>query len=363
MKIKSYFTKSIETAIQQARQELGADAVLITSRRTAAESRNLGDYEVVFGIGDGAVSSQTSSNGSKDELSSELRMLRSQLSDLSKQLGVSPASPASMPEVETLKKRLLRCDFPPELVEELIGEALSTQLQAAPGLLEQAVAALLVERIRLFEPPPAPAAKTTSKLIVFVGPHGAGKTSALVKMAVLKCLGQSRTARILSLDTHRVAGHEPLRTYAEILGIGFSAFSACQQLPEALQESRTKDFVLLDTPGYSFSEMGFATEVARILSNYPNREVHLVLPASMKRENLAVCADRFSVFAPHSLLFTRLDETESLGAPLSESLRLKKPLSFFSTGPGIPEDFSTPDIPSLVETLLGTASGKSASAA
>ena len=50
MKIKSYFASSVEQAIQEARQELGTDAMLITSRRSSPETRHLGAYEVVFGL-------------------------------------------------------------------------------------------------------------------------------------------------------------------------------------------------------------------------------------------------------------------------------------------------------------------------
>ena len=50
MKIKSYFASSVEQAIQEARQELGTDAMLITSRRSSPETRSLGAYEVVFGL-------------------------------------------------------------------------------------------------------------------------------------------------------------------------------------------------------------------------------------------------------------------------------------------------------------------------
>ncbi len=33
-----------------ARQELGSDAMLVNTRRAPAESRHLGEYEVVFGL-------------------------------------------------------------------------------------------------------------------------------------------------------------------------------------------------------------------------------------------------------------------------------------------------------------------------
>ena len=50
MKLKSYFTDSIQDAVESARLELGPDAVLISSNRTGADLKDLGAYEVVFGL-------------------------------------------------------------------------------------------------------------------------------------------------------------------------------------------------------------------------------------------------------------------------------------------------------------------------
>jgi flagellar biosynthesis protein FlhF len=48
--------------------------------------------------------------------------------------------------------------------------------------------------------------------------------------------------------------------------------------------------------------------------------------------------DRYTSFAPAKLLFTRLDETDSCGVILNESVRTGLPISFLGTGPRIPED-------------------------
>ena len=47
MKLKSFFADSIEEAIGLARREMGPDAMLVNSKRTGAEARHLGAYEVV----------------------------------------------------------------------------------------------------------------------------------------------------------------------------------------------------------------------------------------------------------------------------------------------------------------------------
>jgi flagellar biosynthesis GTPase FlhF len=47
MKIKSYFAKSVDEAISQARVELGADALLLNTRKIAGAGAG---YEVVMGV-------------------------------------------------------------------------------------------------------------------------------------------------------------------------------------------------------------------------------------------------------------------------------------------------------------------------
>ena len=48
MRLKSYFANSVEEAMARARQELGPDAMLVNSRKSAPDARHLGIYEVVF---------------------------------------------------------------------------------------------------------------------------------------------------------------------------------------------------------------------------------------------------------------------------------------------------------------------------
>jgi flagellar biosynthesis GTPase FlhF len=45
----------------------------------------------------------------------------------------------------------------------------------------------------------------------------------------------------------------------------------------------------------------------------------------MRAADLRRVAERYSVFQPRNLLFTRLDETETLGPILSLSVRMGKP--------------------------------------
>ncbi len=210
--------------------------------------------------------------------------------------------------------------------------------QPAPPIALRAYAAELISKKLRFAPPFAQPSSDAAKVVVFAGPAGAGKTTTLIKIAIRECLAQRQPVRILSLDPYRVAAHEKLRSFASIIGVGFTALNSVQEFLAAAEESRNKSVVLVDTPGYSPAELDGAAEIASCFERLANKQVHLVLPASMKRADLTRSIRGYAVFRPDFLLFTKLDETESQGAILSAALEADKPLSYFGTGQNIPED-------------------------
>jgi len=103
MKIKSYFASSVEQAIQEARQELGTDAMLITSRRSSPETRSLGAYEVVFGLqGTSNPAGARPRASVPSDLSGELQQLRAQLQEIKSTLKGARGPEAPSSEAEEL---------------------------------------------------------------------------------------------------------------------------------------------------------------------------------------------------------------------------------------------------------------------
>src|SRR5580704_111233 len=50
MRIKSYFAKSVDQAMAQAREELGDEAMLLNTRKAPADHPSGMNYEVIFGV-------------------------------------------------------------------------------------------------------------------------------------------------------------------------------------------------------------------------------------------------------------------------------------------------------------------------
>ena len=358
MKIKSYFAGSVEQAIQQARQELGTEAMLVTSRRAAPESRHLGAYEVVFGAPDSDQSVDPRPHAK--DLSAELQVLRAQLEDIKRVLQLNNSRPQSSdPEIDELYRELAAADIDSILARQISDQVAALWLALPPAQRSSAGTDLLhglaEECIRKQLKIAAPAAnknQQANKILVFAGPPGAGKTTTLTKIAVQEYLAHRIPVRIISVDPYRVASHQKLHIFAGILGTGFTAASTMREFIEAVEEFRSKNVLLIDTPGYSGNDFEGSRDLSGFLSKLSNKEVHLVLPASMKRADLARAVRRFQEFKPDYLLFTRLDETESFGAIISTAIEASKPISFFGSGQSIPEDLEAANLEALLEPLF-----------
>src|ERR1019366_518364 len=58
MRIKSYFAKSVDQAMAQAREELGEEAMLLNTRKAPADHPSGMNYEVIFGVVGGGVAGE-----------------------------------------------------------------------------------------------------------------------------------------------------------------------------------------------------------------------------------------------------------------------------------------------------------------
>jgi flagellar biosynthesis protein FlhF len=370
MKIKSYFASSVEQAIQEARQELGTDAMLITSRRSSPETRSLGAYEVVFGLqGTSNPAGARPRASVPSDLSGELQQLRAQLQEIKTTLKGARGAEAPSSEAEELFEELVANDLARNIAQETVSSAvrlreqLSRDQPAHPTTLRAYALELVSKKLRFVQPFQASPASDAAKVVVFAGPAGAGKTTTLIKIAIRECLAQRQSVRILSVDPQRVAAHEKLRSFAAIIGVGFTAINSIPEFLAAVSESRNKSIVLVDTPGYSPAELEGLKEIAGCLERLPNKQVHLVLPASMKRADLARTIRDYAALQADYLLFTKLDETESQGAILSAALESGKPLSYFANGQNIPEDIEPAQARALLASVFQPEVAEAVSAA
>lgn len=179
-----------------------------------------------------------------------------------------------------------------------------------------------------------------SQIVVLIGPAGAGKTTALAKLAVNFGVGKRRSIHLVSLDPLRVGAVEELRAYGAILGSGITTVDAPEALPAVLNrlaESEDRpDLILVDTAGYPDTTEPRAKRLAAALRSLAaTADIHLALDTAMRASDLRRTLDDYLVFGPHKLLFTKIDRTRTFGAIVNETVRTGLPLSYFSGGPHV----------------------------
>lgn len=337
MKLKSYFSGTVEAAMELARKELGEEALLVNARPSTPETRYLGAYEVVFGIQNGAAPEPPAlppPNNANDHLAQEVAGLKREFEKVVRSFASRlPAAPAAMGHPSPLAARLIEQELDPALAAA-VGEGTPFEdLFEADATLGRPGSACA--------------------LVALVGPPGAGKTTTLAKLAVRYGLSGRKPAQILSADVHRIAAADQLRSLAAILGIACEVAETAGALSQMIEEHRSRQFVFIDTPGLAPAEMEDAGDLARLIASHPDIDTHLVLPAFMRPADMARAIDEYSIFQPKKLLFTHIDETGQYGNLVNESSRRALPISFLAAGQQIPDDLEPATKARLEELIVG----------
>ena len=355
MRIKSFFASTVDAALAEARRELGPEAMLIESRRSSPESRRLGEHEVVCAVTADTPSSlgkrtrpspssedarREAAAGVPDSWDALLNRVERIASTLERAEGAALRM-AAPPESAASLRALESAGVDPQWIAEILRRA-----QTEFGDASQAVGSMIHIDPSLGKP------GAPQGIVAVVGPPGAGKTTSLVKLAARFGFTSRRPSLLVSADTQRVAGTEPLRSYAAILGAGFLAVESARALRQAIDEHRGKQWIWIDTPGWSRGEIEEAHEIMGVLAADAEVDTHIVLPASMRAPDLVSAAARFAPCRPSKLLFTRLDECSSFGVLLNESARTGLPVSFLCSGPQIPEDLEPADKQRIARLIL-----------
>ena len=198
------------------------------------------------------------------------------------------------------------------------------------------------------------------KVVFFVGPTGVGKTTTIAKIASRFCLEEKKKVALLTSDTYRIAAAEQLRTYANILEIPCLIIYSPTEIEEAYDNFIDYDYILVDTAGHSHhneEQKNNTNVVIHALDDKTKPEVYLVLSATTKYKDLTSIADTYKEMTDFKIIFTKLDETTSLGNLLNLKLYTGADLSYVTYGQNVPEDIDKFDPQTTVKQILSPNEG------
>jgi flagellar biosynthesis protein FlhF len=179
----------------------------------------------------------------------------------------------------------------------------------------------------------------TGGRVAFVGATGVGKTTMLAKLAVRWILRHgANDLALVACDNIRLGAQDQMQALGQMLGVPVHVPERFEALPDLLSRLERYRLVLIDTPGSSLRDPLLGPRLATLANCASKLETALVLAACSQAGVLEETVQRFRPANPGSCLLTKLDEAASLGGALSVLIRARLPLSYTSDGQRVPED-------------------------
>lgn len=191
-------------------------------------------------------------------------------------------------------------------------------------------------------------------IVMFVGPTGVGKTTTLAKIAADYALNHQKDVGLITADTYRIAAVEQLRTYAEILGMPLNVVYSLNEIRDIIESYQDKDIIFIDTAGRSSRNKPHFNELKALVKAIGADEIFLVLSTTTSMNNCLEIIDSYSFLGNYKLIFTKLDESPSLGIILNVKHYADKKLSYMTNGQNVPDDIELADIDKITKNLIGS---------
>lgn len=195
------------------------------------------------------------------------------------------------------------------------------------------------------------------KTLLFMGPTGIGKTTTIAKIASHFSVDQKKRIALLTADTYRIAAAEQLRTYANILEAPFRVIYTEDEAKAAITDFKDFDYIFVDTAGHSHQNEELLDKMRQLLSavrECGECQTFLVLSATTKYRDLQRIAASYKEITDYQLIFTKLDETASLGNLMNLRLCVEAPIAYVTFGQNVPDDIEQFNPQKTVKSLLST---------
>ena len=258
--------------------------------------------------------------------------------------------------LQLIYKKLIDNEVNSRFADEIIGE-IENSLKKESNL-DSILAAVYQKIILKLGKPKTIEIGDKAKVIFFIGPTGVGKTTTIAKIASSFKIEKEARVAFITADTYRIAAVEQLNTYASIIDCPVSVVYSVEDMNKSLSEYKDYDLILVDTAGRSHKATEQMDELKAFIEEVAQRadefdfECYLTLSLTTKYKDLKSIADKYDD-VDWAVIFTKLDETCSVGNILNIRMLTDRPLSYTTSGQNVPDDIEVINEQGIARQLLG----------
>jgi len=318
MKVKTFRGRSTQDVLQQVREALGEKAIILNTQSFKEEGENV--CEVMAAV----EPEPTSLEAESGPQVSGWRDWHSEWSQFKEQL-FSILKPQMEMERLTPRQRLALEHLEREGVSDDVLIKLWERLKDRPN------ASSLSELSRQVFVRPWSARMWPEKCHALAGPHGAGKTTTILRLALqYQRENPGRKTCLVNADLRQGKGRLYLRHYAELSDFTYLEAAKVEDWLELSRRSQEFDRVFIDIPGLGANEdlsKWWQESKATALKEVA---FHVVLSPVYSARQIRMYLKKYAVPKRASLIWTKLDEACSFGELVNASFTTGLPISLFT---------------------------------
>jgi len=192
-----------------------------------------------------------------------------------------------------------------------------------------------------------------SKINIFVGTTGVGKTTTLAKLASKQVLKKDKKVGFLTLDTYRISAVDQLKTYADILNAPLEVAYDLDDVSYSIQRLKNKDIIFIDTAGRSHKNKEHMEELKQFINCFEQKNIFLVLNANWHIQDIKEIIRKYSFLENYKIIITKIDETSRTGVILDILYHFGNKIKYIAYGQNVPDDIEEFNIEKIVDDIWG----------
>ena len=330
MHIKTYLGPDTKTVLAQIKDELGPEAVILSSRSVRRDGQNL--TEITAGVergeatdaGESPSASPLEGGGQRNTFfgsknwQKEWPQIRDHLLALLKpHMRLADLTQRQRAALDHLEQEGVNDNAILLLYRVLKGDAYASILDPLSGLVPCR---------------PWGALEWTQPLHVVTGPAGVGKTVTTLRLAlVLKNEMPDMRICLVNADLNKGHGRLVLKHYAELSDLLYCEAASARDLAKWAKSGRDVDKFIIDFPAVARDD-SLAGAMRRMGFVSKNLDAHLLLSHEYSDRQLSAFAEMYRTESLASLVWTKLDEAVSYGEIVNVAVATELPVSALSVG-------------------------------